>query len=109
MPKHTTQIHYDDKIAVVPPANGATDWLRVLYGKGADQLWVDRNAAEKLRDALTKALAELDAIEQSGSTTDQRVHTALEILASQHMGELPGRMQAKISNKLAAIKSQNGD
>ncbi len=101
MAQHMIVFGAKDPIAAVPPENGETNWLRILYGRGADQIHINRSAAEQLRDAITKALTELDEIERAGPTKDQRERTALNILASHHMADLPARTQQKIRNKLA--------
>ena len=100
MAEHMILIGAKDHIAAVPPMNGQTTWLRILYGHGADQIHIDRPAAELLRDGITQALAELDEIEQAGSTKEQREQAALNIIASRHMSALPARTQQKILNKL---------
>jgi hypothetical protein len=101
MAEHMILIGAKDHIAAVPPMNGQTTWLRILYGHSVDRIHIDRLAAEQLRDAITQALAELDEIERAGPAKDQREHTALDILASRHMSALPARTQKKLRNKLA--------
>jgi hypothetical protein len=101
MAQHIIRIGAKDHIAAIPPMNGETTWLRILYGDGTDQIHIDREAAELLRDALTQALAELEEIEQAGPTKDQLERTALDIIASRHMAALPARTQQTIRNKLA--------
>jgi hypothetical protein len=105
VPQHTIEIKANDQVTAVPPMNGETSWLRVLYGPGTDQMYVSRVAAEKLRDAITRALAELDEIERAAPTRTQRERAALHILDSRHRAELPARTQREIRNKLAASAS----
>lgn len=101
MPEHWILIGAKDHITAVPPMNGETSWLRILYGHTADQIHIDRVAAKQLRDAITQALAELDEIEGAGPMKEQREQAALSIIVSHHMTELPARTQKKIHNKLA--------
>ena len=107
MAEHMILIGAKDRIAAVPPMNGQTTWLRILYGQSADQIHIDRVAAEQLHDAITQALAELDEIERAGSVREQREQTALDILASRHMAALPARTQKKIRNKLSDSATSN--
>jgi hypothetical protein len=107
MAEHMILIGAKDHIAAAPPMNGQTPWLRILYGHSADQIHIDRAAAEKLRDAITQALAELDEIERTGPSKDQRERTALNIIASRHLDVLPARTQQKIRNRLVDSGSPN--
>ena len=107
MAEHMILIGAKDHIAAVPPMNGQTTWLRILYGHSADQIHIDRAAAEQLRDAIAQALAELDEIEQTDPSKEQRERTALNILASRHMAALPARTQQKIHNRLADSGTPN--
>lgn len=100
MAQHMIMIGKKDHITAVPPMNGETGWLRILYGHSADQIHIDRAVAEQLRAAIAQALAELDEIEQAGPTKDQRERTAQDILESRHMAALPARTQQQIRNKL---------
>ena len=107
MAEHMILIGAKDHIAAVPPMNGQTTWLRILYGHSTDQIHIDRAAAEQLRDAIAQALAELDEIEQTDPSKEQRERTALNILASRHMAALPARTQHKIRNRLADSGTPN--
>lgn len=101
MAEHITLIGAKDDVTAVPPMNGETTWLRILYGHSADQIHIDRAAAKRLRDSITEVLAELDEIEQSGATKVQRGQAALNIINSRHLSAMPKRTQQKILNKLA--------
>lgn len=103
MAEHMILISKKDQIAVVPPMNGETTWLRILYGPRADQVHIDRGAAKQLRDGLTQALIELDEIEQAGPTKVQREPVALKIIKGRAMASLSPRTQKSIDNRLADI------
>lgn len=107
MAEHMILISKKEQITVVPPMNGEATWLRILYGPGADQVHIDREAAKQLRDGLTQALAELDEIEQAGPTKDQRKPVALKIIKSRAMGALSPRTQKSINNQLADIAPES--
>jgi hypothetical protein len=103
MAQHMILISKKEQVTVVPPMNGETNWLRILYGPHTDQIHIDREAAKQLRDGLTQALAELDKIEQTGPTKDQRQQAALTIIKARAMPTLSPRTQKNINNRLADI------
>ena len=89
--------------------NGQTNWRRIQYGAGTDQLHVDRIAAERIPDGITQALQELDEIERRGPTTEQRELAAWKIIASRHMAALPAlpaRTQQAVRNRLSELAAQ---
>lgn len=63
MSQHIINITKKDPIQVIAPTNGETTWMHIKYG-GSNQLWVDRVAAEKIRDGINEVLAQFDAQQQ---------------------------------------------
>jgi hypothetical protein len=57
MANQVSHISGADPVSIRWPDNGENTWLKIFYGKGEDQIWIARSAAERLHDALAQALS----------------------------------------------------
>ena len=72
MANNVTHISGADPVSVRWPDNGEDTWLKIFYGRGQDQIWISRAAAERLHDALDKALS---AVPVANGNPKAKAHT----------------------------------